>query len=215
MDWGHANPPRCAKNEAWVDRTGVERKALLKPGDAIPSITPNSKPCETEYLRTLFTSVDRNSRLFVAHRFWTEREERSRHIISINRGAELPRFSVSLQRGDSFSYSYCISIYACSSVKSMEVISVEMQHRRSKYLGAFRFSPISSMWQLRSAGPHFIYMFLFFWDGFQITTGKHLRETDCTCSVFIFRLICESLSTLSAFCFNHRHGLAFLIWLCS
>ncbi len=59
------------------------QKPLLKPGDFVVVL----RPCATRednQSGTLLTSVDKNSRLLIVHRFWREREERSRHAFFVS-----------------------------------------------------------------------------------------------------------------------------------
>ncbi len=148
------------------------KKPLIKPGDTIALLKPQFQCNGEPSSLTVLTEVDRDSRLCIVHRFWTEREERSRHLLFIDGGAELPGFSSSEQRCDTFFRSFLSGMSVDATTKAMDVRAVTIKRLHPNPRGPARFRPISSVGTLQSGEPYFIYRFLLFWDGFQITTGK-------------------------------------------
>lgn len=142
---------RRQMEQAWLGWS----KPLVKPGDLITLIRP------------AHASNDSTSRILIVCRFWTEREERGRHVFWL-RGPDF----VQCTTDPAAPLSGFTPLGQSESNLYRDVRSIRLTARHSGKRGPDRFDPISSHGFLESGERYFIYRFLLFWDGFEISVGK-------------------------------------------
>ncbi len=155
-------------DEAW--RNWV--KPFLKPGDVIAMLGPWNDVQSDNCSRTLLTEVDRSCRLFVVTRFWTEQEERTRHMFWIDGGtnfcADEPIPTAIENDLQKYISPLCFS--PLSLIAEIRGITVSTKHEGKR--GLEKYTPVSSVGTLSSSESYFIYRFLIYWDEFEIQRGK-------------------------------------------
>ncbi len=136
-------------------------KPVIKPGDVVAMV----RPCVGS-----ITELDSRARLFVVHRFWTEHEERARHVFWVEGHVDPPEFP---QYGTQKSADEICALFDESSQNLFrDVVECRLRKAHDGLRGSDKYSPISSMGMLDTGEPYFIYRFLLFWDGFEVTKGK-------------------------------------------
>ncbi len=137
------------------------KKPLLKPGDTVALLSP---------LRSLQSPANESqtSRLFIVQRFWTEHEERNRHVLWIPKTTAINPNTDEQDPARLFS-----SLEDGAQCFSRDIRYIELLSSPSRLRGYERIKPISSHGRLDS-GERLLYLSLFFlfWDGFEITRGK-------------------------------------------
>ncbi len=141
--------------EAWAGW----QKPLLKPGDVVALIAPISCPD-----RSLPSSP---ARLCLVQRFWTEQEERNRHVFWIPADAAMGDSSCVVTPEE-----VCSTMDMNSAALYRHVRRISLFSSPSVTRGYEKFEPVSSQGTLSSGERYFIYRFLLFWDGFEMTSGK-------------------------------------------
>lgn len=111
------------------------------------------------------------SRLYIVHRFWGEREERSRHFLWVpsNLHCDLPQWDID---GNIDLERLCHAPYTTRQQCYGDVAKVSLLQQHTGGRGTQRYSPTSSLGTLRTGEKYFIYRFLLYWDGFEMAAGK-------------------------------------------
>lgn len=138
---------------------------------------------------TLLTTDDSASRLFVVSRFWTENCERRRHAFWVAGATVLHQTGLQStcvpetaneRNSDDFRESSRDQVRElCAPVSRASLRTLFIDVREISQIsfhpgarGYSKFTPTSSIGKLRTGEHYFIYRFLFFWDGFEVQTGK-------------------------------------------
>ncbi len=149
------------------------RKAIIKPGDVVALLCPSHDEVRESGRNTLLTNTDKQSRVLLVNRHWTEEDERSSHILWITGGSDLDAVGQNLHRKrPDDSLQFCESPFARSSSYHIHVKEVVLVHAHSGQRGPHKHSAVSSFGTLVTGELYIVYRFVLFWDGFNVLDGK-------------------------------------------
>ncbi len=146
-------------------------KPILKPGDILAMLRPSCPEDFSHVSEQTFSCAIpmltqfSTDRILLIHRFWTESDERSRHILYIPGENILNNQGSSLRLCCSPPLSQSLQLYA-----NVRAVSLCAMHPGKR--GPERHSPVSSIGTLDNGEKYFIYRFLLYWDGFEVSRGK-------------------------------------------
>ncbi len=148
------------------------RKPVIKPGDVVALLCPHRNIDEAG---AMLTSTDKQSRVLLISRHWTENEERSTHILWVPGRTDLESFLYSgIERRNSDVQSLCMSPVVSSESANFHIYITEISligvHPGKR--GWEAFSAVSSFGSLSTGELYAVYRFLLFWDGFEVQAGK-------------------------------------------
>ncbi len=140
-------------------------KLLVKPGDVIALLSPLSKVTsnsEEAIPSTMLTSMDKNSRISLVFRFWTERDERSRHFLLIPGGVELPESSREIIKQCISDSGSLRSMFRCNMTERtvhLDVLSISLSSVHGGKRGPQKYFPVSSVGVDSTGEPYCVYRF--------------------------------------------------------
>ncbi len=141
--------------QAWLNWI----KPVIKSGDLVCLLRPH---------QSQFTSD--GDRVLLIHRFWVENEERRRHAVLIPESYIL-RWNGAIS-DDSDIRKLCDPFSNENSDYFRDFFDCKLIRIHDSPRGPAKYSPISSSGRLENGEQYFLYRFVLFWDGFEVTKGK-------------------------------------------
>ncbi len=111
-----------------------------------------------------------SGRLLLVHRFWTENDERSRHVFAVSGLEDFSDLPLNGMENDL--RMHCTPLSEDKSILCADVAEVRMEFMHSGDRGVSKMLPVSSFGTLASGEKYVIYRFVLYWDGFEISRGN-------------------------------------------